>query len=104
MEIETLNAMNEGMYLNLLTMLEVIVLINIVLVMVGFAIYLAGIAWLCFAETRRPAPRQMKIGPPVQYRARERAAVFTSRALQEPPLAHARGTVPTLRQVIGVRQ
>ena len=53
MEIETLNAINEGMYPSLLMMIEVIMLITILLAIAGFAIYLACIAWLCFAETRR---------------------------------------------------
>ena len=61
MEIETLNAMNEGMYLSLM-MIKVIMLITVLFAITGFAIYLAGIAWFCFEETRRsttapPAPR-----------------------------------------------
>jgi hypothetical protein len=58
MEIETLNAMNEGFYLSLLTTIEVIILLDIVLAIAGFAIYLAGVAWLCFSEMRQSARRR----------------------------------------------
>ena len=51
MEIETLNAMNEGMQASLMTMIEVIMLIGILLTVVGLAIYLAGVAWHCFDES-----------------------------------------------------
>jgi|SRR5262245_16726552 len=60
MEIETLNAMNGVLDLSLLMIIEVIALINILFAAVGFAIYLAGVAWLYFEETRRVARRQMK--------------------------------------------
>lgn len=63
MEIETLKAINEGMYLSLLRMIEVIVLIGVFCAITGFAIYLAGVAWLCFEETRQPASRQIKPVP-----------------------------------------
>lgn len=63
MEIETLEAMNEGMYLSLLMMIEVIVLITVFFAIAGLAIYLAGLAWLCFEETRQPARRRMKPSP-----------------------------------------
>lgn len=55
MEIETLKAMTEDMYLNQLMMIEVTMLITIFFAIAGFAIYLAGIAWLCFKEMRQPA-------------------------------------------------
>ena len=59
MEIETLNTMNQGMYLSLM-MIKVIALIFILFAIAGFAIYVAGIAWLCFKETpsitARPTP------------------------------------------------
>jgi putative exporter of polyketide antibiotics len=51
MEIETLNAMNEGMQASLMMMIEVIMLIGILLTVVGLAIYLAGVAWYCFGES-----------------------------------------------------
>src|SRR6266705_3942287 len=62
MEIETLNTMNQGMYLSLM-MIKVITLIFVLFTIAGFVIYLAGIAWLCFKETRwsitaRPAARR----------------------------------------------
>lgn len=60
MEFETLKTMNEGMYLSLLMMIEVIVLIGVFCAITGFAIYLAGVAWLCAEETRQPARRQTK--------------------------------------------
>jgi|RhiMetdeSRZDD1v2_1073273.scaffolds.fasta_scaffold263945_3 hypothetical protein len=63
MEIETLSAMNEGMYPSLPTLMEAIALITIIFAIAGAAICLAGIAWLCFEETRRPARRQMKPTP-----------------------------------------
>jgi hypothetical protein len=63
MEIETLKTMNEGMYLSLLMMIEVIVLIGVFCAITGFAIYLAGVAWICSEETRQPARRQTKPAP-----------------------------------------
>lgn len=63
MEIETLNAMNESRYLNMLTTLEVIAIIYILLAIASFVFYLACVAWLCFEETRQPAPRRMKPAP-----------------------------------------
>jgi putative exporter of polyketide antibiotics len=51
MGIETLNAMNEGMQASLMIMIEVIMLISILFTVVGLAIYLAGVAWLCFDES-----------------------------------------------------
>src|SRR5262245_23393585 len=60
MEIETLEAMNESMYLSEMMLIEVTVWIIILFAVVGFAIYLASIACLCFEEMRRPARRQMK--------------------------------------------
>lgn len=59
MEIETLNAMNEGMYVRLMMMIEVIRLITLIFAIAGFAVCLAAIAWFCFKETRQgiTAPR-----------------------------------------------
>jgi hypothetical protein len=64
MEIETLNAINEGMYFNLLVMIKVIMLITVFLAAAGFALYLAGTAWFCFSESRRS-----KSAPPTSRRA-----------------------------------
>jgi hypothetical protein len=66
MEIETLNAMNEGMYFNLLMMIKVIALVTVLLAIAGFAIYLAGTAWFCFVETGRSitAPRTPRLASP----------------------------------------
>lgn len=55
MEFETLNAMNESISLSLM-MMKVIALITVLFAITGFAIYLGGIAWLCFAEMRRRIP------------------------------------------------
>jgi len=63
MEIGTLNALNEGMYPSLPTLMEAIALITGIFAIAGFAICLAGIAWLCFEETQQPARRQMKPTP-----------------------------------------
>ena len=67
MELETLKALNEGLYPGLMLMIEVTVLITVCLTIAGFASYLAGIVWLCFEETRQPARRQVKkkaLAPP----------------------------------------
>src|SRR5262245_16532065 len=72
MEIETLEAMNKSMYLSEMMLIEVTVWIIILFAVVGFAIYLASIAWLCFEEMRRPARRQAKPAPgpgPAEYDA-----------------------------------
>jgi hypothetical protein len=63
LEIETLKAMNEGMYLSLLMMIEVIVLITVFCAIAGFAIYLAGIAWLRLRGNATAPRRQMKPVP-----------------------------------------
>ena len=76
MEIETLNTMNQGMYLSLM-IIKVTALIFVLFAIAGFIIYLAGIAWLCFKETRwsqtaRPtvrresSPHSWKAMPPVR--------------------------------------
>jgi hypothetical protein len=51
MRIEILNAINEGIYLSL--MIEVVALITAIVAVSGLAIYLSGLAWLCFEEKRR---------------------------------------------------
>ena len=53
MEIETMNAMSENMSM---MMMKVMALITLTIAITGFAIYLAGIAWLCFKEGRRRIP------------------------------------------------
>jgi hypothetical protein len=63
MEIEILRIINEGMYPGLLLLIKSIVLITVVLAIVVVPIYLAGIAWLCFEEIRRPLQRHMKLVP-----------------------------------------
>jgi hypothetical protein len=59
MEIETLKAINEGMYPGLMMILEAIALILGFFAISGIVICLAGITWLCFEETRArvTAPR-----------------------------------------------
>ena len=79
MEIETLSAMNGGIYPSLPTMLEAIALITIILAIAGAAICLTGIAWLCFEETRQPARRRMKPTPePPEPDEYELLAVLTA--------------------------
>jgi len=63
MEIEIMNAMNESMYLSLMMVIEVIARISVLFAIAGVAIYLAGVAWLCFEETRQPARRRMTSAP-----------------------------------------
>lgn len=55
--------MNEGMYPSQMMMIEAVALITVIFAIVGIAICLAGIAWLCFEETRQPASRRMKPTP-----------------------------------------
>ena len=54
----------ETMYPSLLPMIEIVALIAAFFAVAGFAIYLAGVVWLCFEEMRRPARRRMKPTPP----------------------------------------
>src|SRR5262245_13783780 len=63
MEIETLEAMNESIYLSESLMIEVTMWIIILSAVAGFAVYLAASVWLCFEEMRRPARRQVKQAP-----------------------------------------
>jgi hypothetical protein len=51
MGIETLNAMNEGMQASLMMIIEIMALIAVLFAIAGTAIYLAGVAWLCFEES-----------------------------------------------------
>lgn len=63
MEIETLQAMNEGVSRSLLMMIEVVVRLSIFFAIAGFAIYVASIIWLCFEETKQSSPHRMKPAP-----------------------------------------
>lgn len=59
MDPGTLNAMSEGMRLNLMMMMtQTVALIIGLAATAGFAIYLIGIAWLYISERRQPARRQ----------------------------------------------
>ena len=60
MEIETLKTLNEGAYPSQMMVIEITVLIITLFAIIGFAIYLASIAWLCLQETRQPTRPQMK--------------------------------------------
>jgi len=60
MEIETLKTMNDGIFLELLKMMGIVVLFASLLAIVGFAIYLVSIVRLCREETRQPAHRLQK--------------------------------------------
>lgn len=92
MGIETLNAMTEGMYTSLLLAIEVIMLMNVLLAIVGFVIYLIGTAWFCFGDTRqrRTAPRTARrASPPNAWESAPRAPKTQVRmtfTCKEPPL------------------
>jgi hypothetical protein len=94
MEIETLNAMNDVMYLSLM-MIKVTTLIFALLVIIGFVIYLAGMSWLCFEETRRSrtSPRtERRVSPPNTCKSAPHvASTQVSRTLPNKPRAGARG-------------
>jgi hypothetical protein len=75
MEIDTLNAMNEGMYLSLLMVIKVIALITALFAIAGFTIYITGFAWFCFEEKRRSvaAPRMARrTSPPSAWESAPR--------------------------------
>jgi hypothetical protein len=61
MESDILSIINEGMNPGLLMLIKSIVLITVVLAIVVVPTYLAGIAWLCFLEMRRPLHRQRNL-------------------------------------------
>jgi hypothetical protein len=89
MDIETLNAMSEGMFPSTLMMMEGIALITIILAFAGVAISLAGIAWLCFEETRQPARRRVKPTPePPEPDEYDLLAVLTAREYRTTTLKH----------------
>lgn len=59
MDPGTLNAMSEGMRINLMMLMTQTVALIIGLAgAAGFAIYLIGIAWLYISDRRQPARRQ----------------------------------------------
>jgi hypothetical protein len=64
MDIEILNAMNEGLYLHVLLLIGIILLSTVFLAFAGFVIYLIGIVWFCFEEKRPPTRRRVKPAPP----------------------------------------
>jgi hypothetical protein len=52
--------MSKGMDIDLLLMMtQIVALIVGLAAIAGFMIYLIGIAWLCFTQTRGPARRQL---------------------------------------------
>lgn len=63
MEIESVKMMNETLSLSLTMVIKVVVLIAVLFTIAGFAIYLAGIAWLCVEEARQPARRLTRSRP-----------------------------------------
>ena len=64
MGIESIYGGEEGLYLGLRLMVEVIVSIIVFLAVAGITIYIAGVIWLCLEEKRRPAsPEVAKISP-----------------------------------------
>lgn len=88
MDPGTLNAMSEGMYLNLMMVIQVIVLIAGFAAVAGLIIYLIGIAWLCFSDMRPQAPRRRPVAPkrmePDEYDLRATLAGFDNSAAGEP--------------------
>jgi hypothetical protein len=94
MEIETLNAMNDVMYLSLM-MIKVTTLIFALLAIVGFVIYLAGMSWLCVEETRRSrtSPRMARRASPPNTCKTAPHVAYTevSRTLLNKPRASGRG-------------
>jgi hypothetical protein len=60
---ETLYAVREGVRLGLMMVVHAVALIIGLAALVGFAIYLISVPWLCFLETRRPARRRMRPTP-----------------------------------------
>lgn len=62
MGIETFNTLNEGINLSLMLMMRTVVLISLICSTSGLAVYLAGVASLCFEKKRRSkiAPRSTR--------------------------------------------
>jgi hypothetical protein len=63
LELEIFNTMRTSLTLGLWMLLEIIVTLITLFVIVGFAIYLGGLVWLCREEMRLP-PQQCKKTPP----------------------------------------
>ena len=64
MEIEAFNS--ESLLLHVLMALKVILLIVIFLTLAGFVVYLVGIVWFCFEETRKPARSRVEPATPAR--------------------------------------
>jgi hypothetical protein len=82
MEFETVTSISDGMYLSLM-MIKVVMVMFILLAIAGFAVYLAGIAWLCFEEKRRIRdPRRMVrlASPPTTWNSAPRLPDLEVRA------------------------
>jgi len=89
MGIETLNAMNEGMYSSLWLAIEIIMLMNVLLAIVGFAVYLVGTARLCFEKRRQSitTPRTARRAlPPNAWESAPRAPHTCMTFTHEEPL------------------
>jgi hypothetical protein len=94
MEIETLKTMNDGMYPGLMMILEVIALITVFFAVAGIVICLAGIAWLCLEETRRPPRRQIRPAPaPSSGGIKFTEAAVTAGNTQQKPASQTSATV-----------
>ena len=63
MEIETLKTIYDGIFLELLNMLGIVVLFVSLLAIGGFTIYLVGIIRFCREETRQPTLQLQKSLP-----------------------------------------
>lgn len=50
MELEMLNAMNQNLQQSLLAMVEIILIADVLLVLIGFAVYLVGLVQVFFGE------------------------------------------------------
>src|SRR5262245_30395407 len=90
-EIGTLEAINEHMYVNMLIVIEITVRIIILFAIAGFVIYLAAIAWLCVEESKRPAQRQTKPAP-------ESTEPDDYHIIGQSPAFPSRGWKPSMRQ------
>ena len=100
MDIESLNAMNEGLHHSLLTMIDVVVLVTTFITLAGFAIYLAGIAWSCFEDTRRSIPassRARRTSPPNIWKSMPRVPTTQVRKTRGTSHAPIREASPTAR-------
>jgi hypothetical protein len=116
MEIEILRVINEGINPGLLMLIRSIVLITVALAIIIVPTYLAGVAWLCFEELRRPLHRRMKLATGLPN-PDDLELLATLTALEERTVDDAatdytsagktfsiRRWKPSLRQVSGVPQ